>query len=76
MRKIAIIGGDAIRAAAIAAALLNTGAMPVVMEPRRPEFEPCYDMNDLIDLEGKAERKADRKSRLKAAQTKAFGGKP
>lgn len=44
------------------------------MPIRRAELEPGYDMNDLIDLEGKAKRKAGRKARLKAAQAKAFSG--
>lgn len=73
MRKVLVLGANALCAAALASALFNAG--PAVMPPRRAELEPGYDMNDLIDLEGKAERKADRKARLKAAQARAFGGK-
>lgn len=74
MKKVLVLGANALCAAALSSALLNAG--PAVMPTRRAELEPGYDMNDLIDLEGKAERKADRKSRMKAAQAKAFGGKP
>ena len=76
MNRVLIVGAGALKAAALSAALMNAGSVPVVMPSRRPELEPGFDMNLLIDLEGKAERKADRKSRLKAAQAKAFGGKP
>lgn len=72
--KIAIIGGNALKLIALSA-LLSAGSGPAVMPVRRPELEPDYDMNDLIDLDSKADRKEDRKARLKAAQSKAFGGK-
>lgn len=74
MKKVLVLGANALCAAALASALFNAG--PAVMPARRAELEPGYDMNDLIDLEGKEKRKADRKTRLKAAQAKAFGAKP
>lgn len=72
MKKVLILGANALCAAALASTLVNSG--PAVMPTRRAELEPDYDMNDLIDLDGKAGRKADRKARLKAAQAKAFSG--
>lgn len=72
MKKVLVLAGSALTAAAMAATLLNAG-IPAVMPARRAELEPGYDMNDLIDLEGKAERKKKRKAHLKEAQARAFG---
>jgi hypothetical protein len=61
---------------AIAAILAN--AQPVVMPTRRREFEPDYDLNQLLDDAGKRgerkARKAERKARLRAAQRSAVEG--
>lgn len=71
MRKVLILGGNTLAAATLAATLGASGER-VVMPSRRLELEPGYDMNDLIDLESKAERKKDRKARMKELQAKAF----
>lgn len=81
-RRVAVIGGgrflsNAIPAAAIAA-ILAAGNQVAVMPERRREFEPGFDLNTMLDDAGKREarkvRKADRKTRLQAAQRAAVEG--
>lgn len=77
MSRVAVIG-TGLQAAALAAILAAGGHQPVPVPARRPEFEPGFDMNQLLDDPGKraerAERKADRKARLRDAQRRAFEG--
>ncbi|MND96335.1 hypothetical protein D3C76_1410170 [compost metagenome] len=76
MSRLAVIGAG-LQAAAIAA-VLSFGNQLAVLPTRRREFEPDFDLNQLLDDPGKrAERdarKADRKARMRDAQRRAFTG--
>lgn len=77
MNQVAIVTGatSTLYAFAFSAVLSVTAGMAAVMPTRRADLEPGFDFNDLIDLsKGRDARKEDRKSRLKAAQSKAFSG--
>lgn len=77
MSRFAVIG-TGLQAAALAAILAAGGHQPVPVPTRRPEFEPDFDMNQLLDDPGKRaereRRKADRKTRMRDAQRRAFEG--
>lgn len=61
-------------------AMLLAGDQPAVLPARRPEFEPGFDLNGLLDDAGRrAERKLRkdlRQSRLMAARRAALEARP
>lgn len=59
---------------ALSMAGLLAAAPPAIMPTRRRDLEPGFDFNSIIDLEGKARKRADRQAHLKAAGARAFGG--
>lgn len=59
---------------ALAAAGILAAAPPAIMPTRRRDLEPGFDFNSIIDLEGKARKRADRRAHLKAAGSRAFQG--
>jgi hypothetical protein len=63
---------------AVAAAGFLHASQPMVMPERRREFEPGYDLNDLLDDAGhrakRKARKADRKARMQELQRAAVTG--
>ena len=78
-RRVAVVGlSCGITAAALAGVLL-ANAHPVVMPERRREFEPGFDLNEMLDDAGRRAdrkaRKAERKARLLAAQRAAVEGR-
>lgn len=72
-RRIAILG-QGLSAMTLAALLSTMPSAKVVMPTRRPELEAGFDFNQLIDLDEKRRKRADRKAHLKAAGSRAFGG--
>lgn len=77
MNQASIITGatSTLYAVALSAALIGTAGMAAIMPTRRADLEPGFDFNNLIDLSnGRDDRKAERKERMKAIQTKAFAG--
>ena len=77
MSRVTILGA-ALPAAALAA-LLSAGHQVAVLPTRRREFEPGFDLNQLLDDAGKRAarkiRKAERRGRLQAAQRAAAEGR-
>lgn len=71
-RRIAVVGSIGITAAALAGVLL-ANAQPAVMPERRREFEPGFDLNEMLDDAG---RRAQRKARFQDLQRAALGGRP
>ncbi|MBB3017644.1 hypothetical protein FHR70_000684 [Microvirga lupini] len=63
---------------AVAAAGLLAKAPAAIMPTRRPEWQPGYDMNALLDDAGRraerALRKVARRSKLQQLQAQAAGG--
>ena len=78
-RRIAVVGSIGITAAALAGVLL-ANAQPAVMPERRREFEPGFDLNEMLDDAGRRAqrkaRKAERKARLQDLQRAAVEGCP
>lgn len=66
--------GKSALTAAMLALILGAGQQVAVMPSRRRELEPGYDMNDMLDLGGRDQRKAARKAKLRAAGSRAFTG--
>lgn len=66
--------GKSALTAAMLALILCAGQQVAVMPSRRRELEPEYDMNDMLDLGGRDQRKAARKAKLRAAGSRAFTG--
>ena len=64
---------------AVAAAGFLHASQPMVMPERRREFEPGYDLNEMLDDAGKRAqrkvRKAERKARLQDLQRAAVEGR-
>lgn len=60
--------------------ILSAAQHVAIMPTRRREFEPGFDLNEILDDAGRrAERKirkADRRGRLQAAQRSALTGEP
>lgn len=78
-RRIAVVGSIGITAAALAGVLL-ANAQPAVMPERRREFEPGFDLNEMLDDAGRRAqrkaRKAERKARFQDLQRAALEGRP
>lgn len=83
-RRVAVVGGTGLAAAALTAAalagVLLANAQPAVMPERRREFEPGFDLNEMLDDAGRRAqrkaRKAERKARLQDLQRAALEGRP
>ena len=77
-RRVAVVGGTGLAAAALAGVLL-ANAQPAVMPERRREFEPGFDLNEMLDDAGRRAqrkaRKAERKARLQDLQRAAVEGR-
>lgn len=78
-RRVAVVGVTGLTAAALAGVLL-ANAQPAVMPERRREFEPGFDLNEMLDDAGRRAqrkaRKAERKARLQDLQRAALEGRP
>jgi len=66
--------GKSLLTASVLALLLAGSQQVAVMPARRRELEPDYDMNEMIDLGLRGQRKAERKAKLRAAGSRAFRG--
>lgn len=83
MSRVAVISGGRFLVGALPAiamaVILSAGAQVALMPERRREFEPGFDLNQLLDDAGKRgerqARKTDRRERLKAAQRAAVEGR-
>lgn len=77
-RRVAVVGGTGLAAAALAGVLL-ANTQPAVMPERRREFEPGFDLNEMLDDAGRRAqrkaRKAERKARLQDLQRAAVEGR-
>lgn len=78
-RRVVVVGVTGLTAAALAGVLL-ANAQPAVMPERRREFEPGFDLNEMLDDAGRRAqrkaRKAERKARLQYLQRAALEGRP